>query len=106
MSSSLLHRLACVSAFPDDLAAVAVIGGITSQHLRSGTEVRREPSSGAYLPQFQAVYARKPSADWSTWQIARALDMCGQAGLRVSASTDPGVKFFGQKVTEGGTRAS
>lgn len=106
MSTSLLDTLACVSLFPDDLASAAVIGGITSQNLRSGTEVRRETSSGAYYPQFQAVYSRKPSADWSTLQIARALDACSLTGLRVSAGTDPGVKFFGQKKAEGGTRAS
>lgn len=106
MSTSLLHTLACVSLFPDDLAAAAIIGGIRSQMLRSGTEVRRETTSGAYYPQFQAVYSRTPSADWSTVQIARALDACSFTGLRVSAATDPGVKFFGNKKSEGGIRAS
>lgn len=107
MAISRLHTLSAVKLDMDSLAGSSVtLGGIRSQNIRSGTDVRQESTSGAVYSQFQAVYAGAPMAEFSTVSCVRALTAIGVTGAAIAAASYTGVTFYGNKKLEGGARTS
>lgn len=108
MALSRLHTLSAVKIDPDSFATTAVkLGGIRSQHLRTGTDVRQETVSGAVYAQWQSVYAGAPMVDFSTVSVGHALTATGVTGLAIAAaSVGTGLTFYGNKKLEGGSRTS
>lgn len=98
-----VHTLAAVEVYVDGMGGAAVIGGITNVDIRSASDCRHSPSSGEAFPQFLALYAQKPIAEFSTLCVAQALDAAGMTGLRIAAANNPGVRFYAQKYAEGST---
>lgn len=100
-----VHTLWAVLVHCDDMEA-AVIGGITNQQISTASECRQSPANGEAYPQFLALYAQKPIAEFTSLNIAQAIDACGLTGLPIRSATNPGVKFFAQKYEEGSTPAA
>lgn len=80
------------------------LGGIKSRALRTGAEVRQYPTSGEVYARFQALYAVKPVAEFSTCHIAAGLDLCALTGTALTSGAP--LLLYAQKNTEGGTRTS
>jgi hypothetical protein len=98
-----VHTISAVAVHTDAMGSAVLLGGITSFDIRSATECRQSPSSGEAFPQFLALYAQKPLAEFSTLAVAQALDLAGLTGLLISASVNPGLRFFAQQYQEGST---
>lgn len=81
-----------------------LIGGITNLGTRTGEEVRNEPTSGEIYARFQSLVAQKPGAEFTTLNIAAALDACGLTGVDIGGLA-AGLNLYAQKHVEGGTRA-
>lgn len=80
------------------------IGGIRRRSLRTASEVRSEATSGEVYHRFQSLYAQKPVAEFSTVQIASALDACALTGTALTSGAP--LLLYAQKHTEGGTRTA
>ena len=107
MSISKLHTLSAVKIDPDSFSGSAVVlGGIRSQSVFAGTEVRQETTSGSVYSLWQSVYAGAPGARFGTVAVSSALTAMGTTGLAIAATTGSGLTLFGNKKQEGGTRAS
>jgi hypothetical protein len=85
-------------------ANTTVIGGVGSQSLDTGTEVRSETSSGAYYPLHNFVVSQKPSATFTTTNVAAILALIPVTGLDLSTVTG-GLILWAYKHADGGTRA-
>ncbi len=102
--SNVFSRYA-VRVFPDGVSDT-LIGGITEQSLPIESEVRRDRASGDVYGRHIALVRQAVTASFTTYQIARALDVCGLLGLKIAATTNVGLEMFGQKWNEGGTPLS
>lgn len=102
---SALHTLAAVKIHPDGLSST-VLGGITQQMVRAGSDVRQNPTSGSIYSTHQATYAVEPTAEFTTVNPATALAVCGMSGLAIASTTNPGLVFYGNKKVKGGGRAT
>jgi hypothetical protein len=85
--------------------STTVLGGITRQNVRTGSEVRSETRSNEVYPRFQALVAQRPVATFATSAIADALDEAGLTGLDLD-SLLVGLHLYAQAGADGGTRAS
>ena len=103
---SQVHTLWAVELQTDAMESPAIIGGITSQTIASATECRQSPTCGQAYPEFLAIYAQKPIADFSSLCIAQALDAAALTGLKLSGASNPGLRLYAQKYEEGSTPAS
>ncbi len=81
-----------------------LLGGITNLNTRTGSEVRNEPTSGEIYARFQSLVAQLPGAEFTTLNIAAALDLCALTGVDVGGLA-AGLNLYAQKHVEGGTRA-
>ena len=99
MSQSTQHGLWAV------VVDASVLGGITAQNIRTGTQVRGEARSNEVYPRFQSLVEQKPVATFTTEAIATALGLCGVVGLDIDSLTN-GLIFYAQKHADGGTRTA
>lgn len=102
--SNVFSRYA-VRVFPDGVSDT-LIGGITEQSTPIESEVRRDRASGDVYGRHIALVRQAIRASFTTYQLARALDVCGLLGLKLSSSVNPGLELFSQKWNEGGTPVS
>ncbi len=80
------------------------IGGINRRSASLNPDIRQEPTSGDVYARFQAIYAIKPMASFSTRNLVTALDNVGLAGEQITSGNT--VLLYAQKQQEGGSRAS
>jgi len=98
MTISRMHGLYAVKI------GATVLGGIKRRAIRTASEVRQESTSGEVFARFQALYAQKPIAEFSSKHIAAGLDLCGLAGTALTSAAP--LLFYAQKHAEGGVRTS
>jgi hypothetical protein len=101
-----VHTLWGVYVYTDDMDAEAIIGGITNQSIASATECRQSPANGEAFPQFLAMYAQKPVAEFTSLNLAQAIDAVGLIVLPIRSDSNRGVNFFAQKYEEGSVPAA
>jgi len=82
----------------------AIVGGITSHRVGTGTELVADETSGEVHNRFLGLMAQNPTAGFTTKQVSNALDQCGLLGTSLAVVS--GVKFYLQKHAEGGARTS
>lgn len=82
-----------------------LLGGISDVSLNTGTEVRGEISSGDIYARIKSTVAQKPSASWTTRNIAASLNAVPLLGKKI-ADLAGGLQLFGQQHAEGGTRTA
>ena len=82
-----------------------VVGSITENNIRTGSEVRGEAVSGEPYPRKQSLTAQKPTATFTSLSIATALANCGPMGASITAMA-AGLNFYAQKRLHGGSRTT
>lgn len=73
-----------------------VVGSITENNIRTGSEVRGEAVSGEPYPRKQSLVAQKPTATFTSLSIAAALANCGPMGASITDMA-AGLNFYAQK---------
>lgn len=81
-----------------------LIGGVTQQEIPTGTTVRGEAPSDQVFPEIVSVVSQKPTVQFQTLDVARALGVIGPLGLAI-ASLETGLKLYARKHQDGGDRA-
>jgi len=82
-----------------------LLGGITRQSIATGTEVRREATSGEIYARFQSLYAQKIAPGFSTKCVGAALTAAGTLGASFAGMTG-GLALYAQKHADGAARTS
>lgn len=102
------HRGLSYVDFKVDNVTNTTLGGITNARAFAGNDVRTEATSGEAYARWQAIYGQRPGMQFTTKQLARALDLCGLAGLPVASEGvgKTGITAYWQKQKQGGTRES
>jgi len=98
MSVDRMHGLYAVKV------GATALGGIKRRAIRTASEVRSESTSGEVYHRFQALYAQKPMAEFSSKHIAAALDLCALTGTALTSAAP--LLFYAQKGTQGGGRTA
>lgn len=106
MASNNVHGLYGVKIYTDAMGGAVVLGGVTQRDMPMGTEVERQATSGEVYPRFQSIAAQRPSANFSTLMIARALDNIALGGLAITAAVNTGLDYYAQKFAAGAGRAT
>ena len=83
-----------IRLYTDAMGAAVMIGGITKQSIMTGSECRSEPTAGSHFARHQSIYAQKPVASFSTTSIKQVLDNVGILGLKIAATSNPGLEFY------------
>lgn len=99
MTATRLHGLYAVK-----VGATTHLGGITRRSGRTGSDVRQTPTNGDVYSRFQALYSVKPMFEFSSLNVAAALDLCGLTGTRITSGAT--LRMYCQKQQQGGSRAS
>ena len=81
-----------------------VIGGITAQNIATGSEVRGEATSDEVYNRFQSLVAQKPSASFSSLNVAAVLDAVALTGVDIDG-LGAKLTMFAQAYADGATRA-
>lgn len=89
-----------------DTESATVLGGITQQRTATASEVRADPESGELYARHVALYAQRPLASFTTFQIARGLALIGLTGKKILATLNPGLNLYAQNWEEGAGPAS
>ena len=77
------------------------LGGISQQNISLGTQATGEPRSGELFTRQQAIVAQAPRAGFSTDHVAAGLNLCGPAGISISA-LGSGLMLYLQKMSKTG----
>ena len=77
------------------------LGGISQENISLGTQALGEPRGGELYTRQQAVVAQAPRAGFSTDHVAAGLDLCGVAGISISA-LGSGLMLYLQKISKTG----
>ncbi len=84
-------------------AGATLIGAITRQAVRTGTEVAGEATSGEVYRRFLAIIGQRPGAAFETKAIATALGAAGATGASI-ADMAGGLSLHAYKTLAGGSR--
>ena len=82
----------------------SILGGISQQNVRTGTQVAGESTDGEVYVRHQSINEQKPVATWTTNWIATALALIGLTGKAIE-DLGGGLSLYAQKHAKGGTRA-
>lgn len=80
------------------------LAGMTRSAIRTGAQVRAEPTSGNPYAEFVSLVAASPGFDVSTKHLTSWLAQTGTIGLAVLGGSNPGLVAYTQNNTDGGTR--
>lgn len=82
-----------------------VLGGITQQKITTGVQTRGEAASGELYPRLQSITGQQPGAEFTTVDIAAAIDNAPLTGAAISDLT-AGLSFFAQAHQDEGARSA
>lgn len=102
MTISTIHSRYAVQTDVANPSVPVLLGGITRQMIRTGSDVRTQRTSGEVYARHIALYAQKPIAEFASLNIAACLDEIGLTGIVVA---NGGMNYYAQKWSEGSTPA-
>jgi len=90
----------------DDLTSSVMLGGVTEQNVPTGSEVKGQAADGEAMVRHLSLMSQKPTASFTTLEIARALTAIPSLGLSVVSESQTGITLYQQKIERNGKPAA
>ena len=88
------------------MGSPVIVGGITAQTIRTGTETIRESQDGDIHPSSVHITSVKPGATWTTTDIETVLDAVALSGICITSDVShDGIDAYGREWSCGGPAA-